>query len=178
MLLDDVIAAEPGEVVPVADLPLHVAPGRLAVDDPDLAAVPVCLGVEDVADRPVLDPLDRLDGSSSDAAAGCRPRCPGPSSAASSPASITICTPGHIDRPRLLHERVLAGLDGRLQVHRPEMGRSRQDHVVDLGDRQQLLVGVEPGEAAVPRDVDAQLRPARFATCPAGPRRRRPGPRP
>ena len=31
VLLDDVVAAEPDEVVPVADLPLHVAPAFLPV---------------------------------------------------------------------------------------------------------------------------------------------------
>ena len=58
VLLDDVIAGEPGEVVPVADLPLGVAPAGLAVDDPDLAAVPVALGVDDVADGAVVDAAD------------------------------------------------------------------------------------------------------------------------
>ena len=61
VLLDDVVAGEPGEVVPVADLPLDVAPAGLAVDDPDLAAVPVGLGVDDVADRAVVDALDGFD---------------------------------------------------------------------------------------------------------------------
>ena len=60
VLLDDVIAGEPGEVVPVADLPLDVAPPRLAVDDPDFAAVPVGFGVRDVADCAVVDALDRF----------------------------------------------------------------------------------------------------------------------
>ncbi len=55
----------------------------------------------------------------------------------------------------------LPGFDGGFQVDRPEMGRSGQDHVVDLGNLQQLLVGVEAGEAAVPGDIDAQL--AEFA---------------
>ena len=41
---------------------------------------------------------------------------------------------------------------------RAEVRRRGEDDVVDLGDRQQLLVGIEPGEAAVLRDLDAQLR--------------------
>ena len=45
----------------------------------------------------------------------------------------------NIDGRRLLDERVLARLDGRLQVSGPEMRRRGQDHVVDLGDLQQLL---------------------------------------
>ena len=93
VLLDDVVAGEPGEVVPVAELPLHVAPARLAVDDPDLPAVPVALGVEDLADRAVVDALDRL------AVARVVPalRAGGDAealSAASSPARITRRTPG------------------------------------------------------------------------------------
>jgi hypothetical protein len=58
VLLDIVIAGEPGEVVPVADLPLGVGPLGLAVDDPDLAAVPVALGVDDIADGAVVDAAD------------------------------------------------------------------------------------------------------------------------
>ena len=55
VLFDDVISGEPREVVPVSQLPFHVAPAFLARNDPDLATVPVALGVEDIADRPVLD---------------------------------------------------------------------------------------------------------------------------
>ena len=108
MLLDDVIAGEPGEVVPVADLPLHVAPGRITVNDPDLAAVPVCLGVEDVADRPILDPLDRLL-----VALLMSPLRSGRDTQALLRGQLAGLDhhphPRRIDGPRLLHERVLAG---------------------------------------------------------------------
>src|SRR5262245_47252050 len=61
VLLDNVVAAEPREVVPVFELPFDVAPAGLAVDDPDLAAVPIALGVSDVADGAVVNAADRFD---------------------------------------------------------------------------------------------------------------------
>ena len=88
---------------------------------------------------------------------------PRPFCLASSPASITSLHAGHVHGRGLLHEHVLARLDGRLQVQRPEMRRRGQDDVVDLRHGQQLLVGVEAGEAPFLRDFDAQLgqlRPA------------------
>ena len=69
----------------------------------------------------------------------------------------------HIDGRGLLDEGVLARLDGRLQVDRLEMGRSRQDHVVDLGNFQQPVVSVKASEAPVPGDIDTEL--GEFATC-------------
>src|SRR5438105_1633299 len=39
VLLDDVVAGEPGEVVPVAHLPFHVGHFRLALDTPERAGV-------------------------------------------------------------------------------------------------------------------------------------------
>ncbi len=54
---------------------------------------------------------------------------------------------GRVDGHRLLGEDVLAGLDGRAQVDRPEMRRgAEQDHVDPAA--QELAVGVEPDEAA------------------------------
>ena len=64
---------------------------------------------------------------------------------------------GGVDGDRLLAEDVLAGLDGRLEVQRPEVRRRGQEHHVDAaGDH--LLVGVEADEAAVGRDVDLGRR--------------------
>ena len=53
VLLEVVVAGEPGEVVPVAKLPLHVRKLGLPVDDANLAAVPVAPGGEDLAARNV-----------------------------------------------------------------------------------------------------------------------------
>src|SRR5205085_537232 len=57
VLLDDMVARQPGEIVPVADLPFQIAPARLAVDDPDLATVPIGFGVGDITDRAIVDAL-------------------------------------------------------------------------------------------------------------------------
>ena len=55
VLLDDVVAAEPDEVVPVAHLVLGVAPARLALVGPDRSLVPVDAARGDLADRPFMD---------------------------------------------------------------------------------------------------------------------------
>ena len=66
VLLDDVVAAEPGEVVPVAHLVLHFAQlaavlcSSSARVDPRGRAVPIDARGNDVADRAVLQPLDRF----------------------------------------------------------------------------------------------------------------------
>ena len=58
-----------------------------------------------------------------------------------------------IDRHRLLAKDVLAGGDGRLQMHWPKMGRGGQQHHVDVG-RQQFLIGVESDEFLIVRHGD------------------------
>ena len=60
---------------------------------------------------------------------------------------------GAVHADRLLGEEVLAGLDRRLDVLRPEARRRGQDDVVD-GSRCTCLVGVQADEAAVLGDVD------------------------
>jgi hypothetical protein len=45
VLLDDVVARQPGEVQPVADLPLDVGPGRLPGLDPQVALQPEAAAV-------------------------------------------------------------------------------------------------------------------------------------
>ena len=51
VLLDDVIAGEPGEVQPVANLPLAVAPARFLDVAPEGALVPEHLAAHDLANR-------------------------------------------------------------------------------------------------------------------------------
>ena len=65
VLLVDVVAAQPDEVVPVAHLVLHfgeLATGplfkALSITHPNAAAVPVGTRGDDVADGPILDALD------------------------------------------------------------------------------------------------------------------------
>src|SRR5205823_13407736 len=50
VLLNDVVAGKPGEVVPVPDLPFHVSPASLALDDPDRASVPIGASVNELTD--------------------------------------------------------------------------------------------------------------------------------
>src|SRR5262249_21202018 len=50
VLLDDMVAAQPGEVVPVPKLVDHVAPIRLSLVSPDSALVPVATAAGNVAE--------------------------------------------------------------------------------------------------------------------------------
>src|SRR5690606_18959891 len=59
-LFGDVVAAEPREVEPVADLPLHVAPLRRAAAVPQTAGDVGALQRDDVADRAVVHAADEL----------------------------------------------------------------------------------------------------------------------
>ena len=112
-----------------------------------------------VADRAVVDPLDRLEVAAARGGAAGRRRPSGSSRrpACWSPASER--KPGASTQHGLLHEDVLAGLDGGRVVDRAEAGRRGQEHQVDAGgDR--LLVGVEADEDA----VGAARRPWRPCT--------------
>src|SRR5205807_7038766 len=60
VLLDDVVAGQPGEVQPVTQLPLHVGPPGLAVLMPQLAGVIDTVQGDDIADGAVVDALDGL----------------------------------------------------------------------------------------------------------------------
>src|SRR6202011_3890324 len=51
VLLDDVVAANPGEVVPVAHLVNEVAPVLLPRPAPEHSLIPVAARADDVADR-------------------------------------------------------------------------------------------------------------------------------
>ena len=119
VLLDDVVAGEPGEVVPVSELPLHVAPAGLAIDDPDLAAVPVALGVDDVADGAVVQAADgfAIVGRMAALRAGGDAELFLGGELAGFHDGLHA---GHIDGGRLLHEYVLAGFDGGLEVRAAE----------------------------------------------------------
>ena len=156
VLLDDMVAGQPGEVVPVAQLPLQLTPGRIALDDPDGAAVPVAAGVDDLSDRPALETPDRLlvvgGVSALGAADDAQPLVLRPPAGFQDPADT-----GDVHGHRLLHEHVLAGRDGGLQVRRPKMRRRRQDDVVDVGHGQELLVGVPADEASLLRHLDAEF---------------------
>ena len=110
---------------------------------PQPALVPEHLAADDVADRAVVDALDRREvfglvaplRAGDDAELLLRRRFVGGEHRADA---------GRIDRHRLLGEDVLAGGDRGGEMHRAEAGRRRQDHEVDVR-REHFLVGVEAG---------------------------------
>ncbi len=62
VLLDDLVAADPDERIPVTVLPLHVAPLRIAFLGMENGPRHVMrVAGADVADRPVADALDGFD---------------------------------------------------------------------------------------------------------------------
>ena len=60
MLFDDMIAAEPREVVPVADLMLHLRFARFTRLDPDASGVEVGTQELNFTDRAVMDSVDHF----------------------------------------------------------------------------------------------------------------------
>ena len=76
-------------------------------------------------------------------------------SLARSQACCISLTLARVDAVRLLHEHMLARLDGRHRVERMELGRVGNQHHVRGLDH--VLVAVEPGEAmrVVHRDLRA-----------------------
>ena len=147
VLLDDVVAARPEEVVPVVELVGAVRHALGALAEPRLAAVPRAAGGADFADGAVVDLLDRLDVPLLVAALGAgddgdvlllglvhQP--------------VALAGAGRVDAHRLLAEDVLAGLHRRIQVVRAEPRRGGEDDQVHVGG-EQLLVGVQPDERAV-----------------------------
>ena len=128
----------------------------MPIDDPDLAAVPVALGVHDLADGAVLDPFNGFAVAAHVAPLG----------AGGNPQPLLLrqlagfhdhLDAGDVDGRRLFDKHVFARLDRGLQVHRAEVGRRGQDDVIDLGDTQQLLVRVEAGEALCLGHVEPKL---------------------
>src|SRR5262245_28070518 len=122
MLLDDEIAREPGEVKPVAHLPLHVAPAALALAVPQGAGVVRGLDGDDIADGAVVDTVHDLAhrGMVAPAEAGNH----GQAISLGFPTrGLNAADTGTIHGHRLLGEDVLARPHRRFQVSRPEMRR-------------------------------------------------------
>ena len=146
MLLDVEVARQPGEVVPVAHLVEHLGPAGLLRLVPAAAAIVVGEERQHLADRTVVDAPDGLAEAVvvAEAQAGDdrEPLRRGQLAALEHGVDA-----GGVDGHRLLGEDVLAGLDRRAEVDRPEVRRrAEQDHVDPAA--QQLAVGVEPDEAA------------------------------
>ena len=92
--------------------------------DPEVALVPVALAADELADRAVVDALHELEVPRLMAA--LRARDDGQALLRGQLGrGDDRADADRIDGDRLLHEDVLAGLDGGLEVDRPEAGRRR-----------------------------------------------------
>ena len=150
MLLDDVIAGEPGVVEPVAHLVLDVTPVRLPGLVPQAALVPIGTRRDDVADGAILHALHRLEV-----------RRMMPALRARDDAETFLrrllerlehrLVAVRIDEDRLLGEHVLAGCNRGLEVRRTEPGGRRENDVVHVG-RDDLLERVPPRELPLRRN--------------------------
>ena len=150
VLLIDVVAAQPDEVVPVAHLVFHLGElasssllKALAVTHPYAAAVPVGTCGDDIADGTVLNALDDFLiaklmmalQANADLKVFLFGLCGGGQHLADA-----LAVDGH----RLLHEDVLALLDRLGKVDRPKARGRRQDHHVGHADG--FFVGIETDE--------------------------------
>jgi len=62
-----------------------------------------------------------------------------------------------IDRARLLDKRILARFNRRLEMQRTKMRRRGENDIVNFRNGQQLLIGIESGEAHLIRDRHVAL---------------------
>jgi hypothetical protein len=153
VLLDDVIARQPVEVVPVIHLILGFRLLLIAIANPDAAPVPVRACQDDVADRTFLKLLDRL----------LVPRLVMPLQAHGNRQVLLLgdlvgCQHAThsrgIGRHRLFHENMLACIDCGFKMHRSEAGRgAKEDHVDTRVD--DLLVPFDPNKPSLFRHIDA-----------------------
>ena len=151
VLLGDVVAGEPVEVEPVADLVLHVAPVLLAALVPQAARVVGRLERGDVADRAIMDAAHGLLLGELIAVAEARDD--------REALLASLLAGGHhrahagaVGGDRLLDEQVLARFDRGRDVQRTEVRRGGEQHDVAAVDH--ALVGVEADEAVLGIDVD------------------------
>ena len=146
VLFDDVIAAEPVEVIPVAHLILHFGIAVLTRTFPDAVAVPVDAAIHQATDLTGFDLFDHTDVGV---------------------LIVTLITADNlevlfignlgggdrhavtasVDGARFFHENVLAGVDGVREVNRAETRSRRDDNGIALVNR--LLISVETEENAV-----------------------------
>ena len=159
VLLADVVAGEPSEEVPVAELILHFGQaGAVGRRLGRVARVPIAPHEHDIADRAVFQPLDGLEvgvlvmALESDAHLEILP--PGLFGGGQD-----LADAGGVGGQGFFHEGVLARLDGVVEMERPEArGRGVDDHVHAAVDGP--LVGVEPDEPPLRRHVDLRLQAA------------------
>ena len=159
LLLANVVAANPGEVVPVAHLVFHF--GELAAVlgfqfgarmHPRRLAVPVGAQRDDVADRAVVQALDGFDVAGLMMALEPDPdleaflfRLLG--------GGEHFADTGRIGGDGFFREDVFARFDRGLDLHRAEAGRRGEDD--DIGDFDGFFKSIEAEELALFRHVDA-----------------------
>ena len=167
VLLDVVVARQPGEVIPVAQLIFHVAPARLPRPHGSRGPGVVCrLHGHDLADRSIVDAADYFafgrvvavteTGDDRQIAAFCFL-----AGGKDRPAARSV------DRHGFLDEGVFVGVNRCPQMHGPEVRRRRQQHHIDAAI-DDLLIGIKTDELPLGHHADlvpdggaaAQLRQA------------------
>ena len=155
VLLDVEVTGEPGEIEPVADLPLHVAPGRLPRVHPQTVGVVAGLHGDDIADDPVMKLRER--------GAFGRIVAVAQSGNDRQPFGLRLLAglddrahSAGVDGHRLFGEDVLSRGNGGLQLSRPKMGWRAQQHDVTRLDH--VLIRVESYEPPLRREVDSSSR--------------------
>src|SRR5262249_34288791 len=155
VLLDDVVAAQPSEVVPVAHLVLEVLPLLLARIGPQNALVPVTVPADDLADVAVVDTLHHLQ-----VAALMPPLRAGDNADLLLLRRLVrlehLPDAGAIDGDRFFGEDVdvLLRVDSGFEVDGTEPRGRGQDDVVQPGGVEHLLVGVQ-SDVGLPVEVHA-----------------------
>ena len=156
-LLDEVVAGEPAEDAPVANLVLHLAHARRLELARPAAGGHVEIGADqaDLADRPVADSPDAVQVvllvPPLQADHHGEPLSPGLFVGGQQGAVA-----GSVDAQRLFQKAVLAGGDGGRVVHRPEVRRRGQQHQVHARVNH-ALIGVEAHEPPPLGHVDPRL---------------------
>ena len=155
MLLNVEVAGEPGVIIPVAELVVHVGPSGLALLVPDGAAVVVGVEGVQVSDVAVVDALhdgaEAVAVAQAEAADNTEALFPGEFAGLEDGAHA-----GGVDGDRFFREDMFAGFNGSLEVHGTEVGRGGEEDAVDPAFND-LPEGVPAGEAPLGGDVDFSL---------------------
>ena len=151
VLLDDVVAADPVEEVPVSHLVFEFRLAFAAIVNPGSRSIPIHSADEDVANDALFQLLHRFfvrsfmsslqaNGDREVLFFGFRT------------GFQNTADPGSINSNRLLHEYVLAGIDGRFEMHRAESRRRDQQHHID-GRIEDAFVGIKANELVLVFDL-------------------------
>ncbi len=152
VLFVDVVTTQPGEVIPVPHLVLQFRLLGRSRANPNAAAVPISTCEHQITNRTVVQFVDAFPVTEL--------VMPLQSDLDRDSFFLRLLVRGQdstytwrVGRNRFFHEDMFACFDRRLELHRAEARRRRQNHEVDIG-LQHLLVSVEPNEAVV---VDIHL---------------------